>query len=79
MVQAIAFSGHRCSLRIQHIMLVETAWQGVYRSPTIRAYFERVLHGRHERRKIALVATAHYLLRCMHAILVSGKPWHEAA
>jgi len=59
--------------------LVEAAWQGVYRSPTIRAYFERVLHGRHERRKIALVATAHYLLRCMHAMLVSGKPWHEAA
>jgi transposase len=59
--------------------LVEAAWQGVYRSPTIRAYFERVLHGRRERRKIALVATAHYLLRCMHAILISGKPWHEAA
>ena len=59
--------------------LVEAAWQGVYRSPAIRAYFERVLHGRHERRKIALVATAHYLLRCMHAMLVSGKPWHEAA
>ncbi len=59
--------------------LVEAAWQGVYRSATIRAYFERVLHGRPERRKIALVATAHYLLRCMHAILVSGKPWHEAA
>ena len=59
--------------------LVEAAWQGVYRSPTIRAYFERVLHDRPERRKIALVATAHYLLRCMHAILISGKPWHEAA
>jgi len=59
--------------------LVEAAWQGVYRSATIRAYFERIMHGRPERRKIALVATAHYLLRCMHAILVSGKPWHEAA
>jgi len=59
--------------------LVEAAWQGVYRSPTIRAYFERVRHGRPERRKIALVATAHYLLRCMHAILVRNQPWHEAA
>ncbi len=59
--------------------LVEAAWQGVYRSPTIRAYFERVLHGRPERRKIALVATAHYLLRCMHALLVQGQAWHEAA
>jgi transposase len=59
--------------------LVEAAWQGVYRSPTIRAYFERILRGRKERRKIALVATAHYLLRCMHAMLVSGELWHEAA
>jgi len=59
--------------------LVEAAWQGVYRSPTIRAYFERILRGQKERRKIALVATAHYLLRCMHAMLVSGELWHEAA
>lgn len=59
--------------------LVEAAWQGVYRSPTIRAYFERIQHGRPERRKIALVATAHYLLRCMHAMLVRNEPWHEAA
>jgi hypothetical protein len=59
--------------------LVEAAWQGVHRSPTIRAYFERLLHGRKERRKIALVATAHYLVRCIHAILVSGRPWREAA
>jgi len=59
--------------------LVEAAWQGVYRSPTIRAYFERLLHGRKERRKIALVATAHYLVRCMHAMLVSNRPWHEVA
>ena len=59
--------------------LVEAAWQGVYRSPTIRAYFERIQHGRPERRKSALVATAPYLLRCMHAMLVHHQPWHEAA
>jgi transposase len=59
--------------------LVEAAWQGVRRSPTIRAYFERILRGKKERRKIALVATAHYLLRCMHAMLLSGELWHEAA
>jgi transposase len=59
--------------------LVEAAWQGVRRSPTIRAYFERILRGKKERRKIALVATAHYLLRCMHAMLLSSALWHEAA
>ena len=35
--------------------------------------------GKKERRKIALVATAHYLLRCMHAMLVRDQPWREAA
>jgi transposase len=59
--------------------LVEAAWQGVYRSPTIRAYFQRILRGKKERRKIALVATAHYLLRCMHAMLTRGQSWREAA
>jgi transposase len=59
--------------------LVEAAWQGVYRSAKIRAYFERILRGKKERRKIALVATAHYLLRCMHAMLISCEPWREVA
>lgn len=59
--------------------LVEAAWQGVYRSPVIRAYFERIRGGKKERRKIALVATAHYLLRCMFAMLRTGEVWREAA
>jgi transposase len=59
--------------------LVEAAWQGVYRSPTIGAYFERIRRGKKERRKIALVATAHYLLRCMPAMLRRGQSWREAA
>lgn len=59
--------------------LVEAAWQGVYRSATIRSYFQRIRGEKKERRKIALVATAHYLLRCMFAMLRSGEVWHEAA
>ena len=59
--------------------LVEAAWQGVYRSAKIRAYFERILRGKKERRKIALVATAHYLLRCMHAMLIRCEPWRDVA
>jgi hypothetical protein len=35
--------------------------------------------GRPQRCKIALVVTVHYLLRCMHAMLVHNQPWHEAA
>jgi len=59
--------------------LVEATWQAVRRSPTVRAYFKRVCGEKPDRRKVALVATAHYLLRCMWAMLCSGETWHEAA
>jgi transposase len=59
-------------------MLCEAAWQGIKRSPTIRRFFERVQHEDPDRRKIALVATAHYLVRVMAAMLRSGEVWrHE--
>jgi len=58
-------------------MLVEAAWQAIRRSPTVRAYFERICGGKKDRRKIALVATAHYLARCMHAMLKTGEAWRE--
>lgn len=56
-------------------LLVEAAWQGIWRSPHIRAFFERIRQGNPERRKIAIVATAHYLLRAMHSMLLSGESW----
>ena len=59
--------------------LVQGAWQAIRRSPTVRARYERFVGVRPERRKIALVATAHWLLRCMFAMLRSQQPWHEAA
>ncbi len=50
-------------------LVTEAAWQGLRRSPTIRAYFDRIVAGGStksdkDRRKIALVATAHYLGAC---------------
>lgn len=59
-------------------LITEAAWQGVQRSPRIRAYFDRILRKDPQRRKIALVATAHYLLRVMHAMLRRGECWNEA-
>ena len=59
--------------------LVQATWQGVRRSATIRSYFERISGGKKDRRKIALVATAHYVLRCMTAMLRTGEEWREAA
>jgi transposase len=59
-------------------LLCEAAWQGVLRSPTIRAFHQRIMRNDPERKKIALVATAHYLLRVMTAMLRNGEAWREA-
>lgn len=59
-------------------VLVEAAWQGIRRSPTIRAFYERVRQGKDERKKKALVATAHYLARIMLSMLRTGECWREA-
>ena len=58
-------------------VLTEAAWQGVRRSPTIRAYYERMKHERDDRNKKALIATAHYLTRVMLAMLKTGETWRE--
>jgi transposase len=59
--------------------LVEATWQARRRDPHVRAYFDRICGGKKERRKLALVATAHHLLRCMVAMLKSGEVWRQAA
>jgi transposase len=62
---------------VRHL-LVEAAWRAVKHSPTIGQYFERIGRGDRERKKIALVATAHYLARVLHAMLRDNRPWAEA-
>lgn len=59
-------------------LLAEAAWQARRRSPTVQSYFERTQHGDPQRKKIALVATAHYLVRVMYALLKNGTLWKEA-
>jgi transposase len=56
-------------------LVTQAAWQGVRRSPEIRAYFERIQGGDPQRKNIALIATTHYLLRVMHAMLRTGELW----
>jgi transposase len=58
-------------------LLAEAAWQGRRRSPTIGAYFARVMRNDPDRKKIALVATAHHLVLVMTAMLRSGEAWRE--
>jgi transposase len=60
-------------------LIIEAAWQGVRRSPTIRAFFERIRREDSDRRKIALVATGHWLIRVMSSMLRSGQCWRETA
>jgi transposase len=59
-------------------MLIEAAWQAKRLSPTLRAYFERICCGKTDRRKIALVALAHKLVRVVGGMLRSGEAWREA-
>jgi len=58
-------------------LLAEATWQAARRSPTVRAFFERVQRGDPQRKKIAVVATAHYLVRVMWALLKRGTVWQE--
>src|SRR5262249_58916262 len=58
-------------------LVAEAAWQAQRRSPTVRAYFERAQRDDPQRKKIALVATAHYLVRVMGALLKRGTDWQE--
>lgn len=58
-------------------LIAEAAWQGRRRSARIRRFFDRVMRGDPQRKKIALVATAHYLTRVMAAMLRSGEVWRE--
>jgi transposase len=58
-------------------LVAEAAWQALRRSPSVRAFSERVQRGDPQRKKIALVATAHYLVRVMWALLKRGTVWEE--
>ncbi len=60
-------------------LLVEAAWWAVKHDSTIRAYYERRVGEKGERKKIAIVATAHYLARVMLSMLKNGEPWRPAA
>jgi transposase len=59
--------------------ITEATWQAIRREKSIRAFFDRVCRDDPKRKRIALVATAHHLLRVMLAMLRSGEVWHQPA
>jgi len=56
-------------------LLCEAAWRCIRLSPEIRVFFEKVQRNDRDRKKIAIVATGHYLARVMLAMLKQNKPW----
>lgn len=64
------------SATVRHL-LAEATWQATRRSPTVRAYRDRIAREDPQRRKIAVVATAHYLIRVMWSMLKNNTTWKE--
>ena len=56
-------------------LLCEAAWRAIRLSPDVKAFFEKVQRNDRDRKKIAVVATGHYLARVMLAMLKQNKPW----
>jgi transposase len=59
--------------------LCEATWKAIRGDTTVRKRFEQFSHGKKDRRKIALVATAHWLLRCILSMMQTGEVWRQAA
>ena len=59
-------------------LLTEACWSGMAHSRRIREVYQRVGQGQKGRRKLAAVATAHWLCRVMLAMLKTGEVFREA-
>lgn len=64
------------SATVRHL-LTEAVWQATRRSPTVAAFRDRIAREDPQRRKIAIVATAHYLIRVMWSMLKNNTAWKE--
>jgi transposase len=60
-------------------MLCEASWMAVRYNPTLRAFYQRIMHDDPDRKKIAIVALAHHLCRVMAAMLRSGEVWRRGS
>jgi transposase len=57
-------------------LICEAAWTAVKKCPTFKTFFERVMAGKPERKKIAIVAAAHRMIRVMGAMMRTGTAYH---
>ena len=58
-------------------LIVESAWRVIKKSPAFLAFYERVMSGQKNRKKIAIVAVARKLLSIMRAMQMTGELFNE--
>ena len=56
----------------------ESAWRVVKQSPAMCQFYEKVMNGQTNRKKIAIVAVARKLLSIMRAMMQTGEAYNEA-
>src|SRR5688500_9435957 len=56
-------------------LICEATWTAVKKCPAFRSFFERVQGGKPERKKIAVVAAAHRMIRVMGAMMRTGTAY----
>jgi transposase len=59
-------------------LICEATWTAIKKCPTFKAFFEQVMGGKSERKKIALVATMHRMIKVMGAMLRSGEAYQPS-
>src|SRR5256885_17027418 len=56
-------------------LICEATWTAIKKDERFKAFCEQVQGGKHERKKIALVATMHRMIKVMGAMLRSGEAY----
>jgi transposase len=56
-------------------LITEAAWTAIKKCPAFKRFFERIMAGKPERKKIAIVAAAHRLIRVMGAMMRTGEAY----
>jgi hypothetical protein len=56
-------------------LIAEATWTTIKKCPVFKSFFERLMGGKEDRKKIALVGAAHRLMRVMGAMLKSGEAY----
>jgi transposase len=56
-------------------LICEATWTAVKKCPSFKRYFERTMADKPERKKIAIVAAAHRMIRVMGAMMRSGTAY----